>query len=109
MSEQGLVMEKYIREKLDKRPRESKKFWAFILGLFTTAGLLGAGFTSEADVWVMRILAGGLVANCVGYVLGVVALERVVLRGFAVVRPGIDDALDKAPLKEPHKAPWESP
>lgn len=80
---------------MQKPALKSKKFWAFLLSLLTCASLLAGLAYASADVWVLRTLAGGLVVIAVGYVLGVVALERVLVRGAAIVRPEADDHLDK--------------
>lgn len=89
---------------MNKQPLQSKKFWALLLGLLACVGLIAGGMAIEADVWVLRILAGGLVVLGTGYVLGVAALERVLLRAGAIYRPEVDDHLD-VPILPPAEPP----
>lgn len=89
---------------MDKQPLQSKKFWALLLGLLACVGLIAGGMAIKADVWVLRILAVGLVVLGTGYVLGVAALERVLLRAGAIYRPEVDDHLD-VPILPPAEPP----
>ena len=66
-----------IATKLDKPALSSKKFVAFAGSEILLGGLLLLGLIRGADLWVLRILAGGLVACVLGYVLGTATLESI--------------------------------
>ncbi len=103
------MTEQDILKKVEKGPLSSKKFIFALFVAIACVALIGFGTLYNLDPWVLRILAGGLVVLGVGYVLGVAALERVLVRGAAIVRPSVDDHLDKVPMLPPAEAPPGAP
>lgn len=64
--------------KLEKKPSESKKWLAMILGSSLLAICFGLALYLKADTSVLWILAFFLGAVILGYILGVAALETIV-------------------------------